>query len=126
MNFMTGEFTSVATAGQCSAAMRFSIRCRRSSPAGYEPRAQDRCTWGCDRRQSTFQFMRLASIGNQGRSTWKEPIGSDLFLTIDLQGLLVKARTTPDFQTKPGATVYVRFDPRKLHAFDEASGAALT
>jgi multiple sugar transport system ATP-binding protein len=56
----------------------------------------------------------------------EEPIGSDLFLTIDLLGRLVKARTNPDFQTGPGAKVSVRFNPRKLHAFDAESGDALT
>jgi multiple sugar transport system ATP-binding protein len=56
----------------------------------------------------------------------EEPIGSDLFLTVDLQGRLIKARTNPDFQTGPGAKVFVRFNPRKLHAFDVGSGDALT
>jgi multiple sugar transport system ATP-binding protein len=56
----------------------------------------------------------------------EEPVGSDLFLTIDLQGLLIRARTTPDFQTGTGARVYVYFNPNKLHAFDAASGEALT
>ena len=55
----------------------------------------------------------------------EEPIGSDSFLTIDLQGRLIKARTTPDFQTGPGAKVHVRFNPKKLHAFDAESGDAL-
>ena len=56
----------------------------------------------------------------------EEPIGSDSFLTIDLHGQLIKARTNPDFQTGPGATVYLRFNPTKLHAFDGQSGDALT
>jgi multiple sugar transport system ATP-binding protein len=55
----------------------------------------------------------------------EEPIGSDSFLTVDLQGQLVKARTTPDFQTGPGSRVYLHFNPRKLHAFDVQSGDAL-
>ena len=56
----------------------------------------------------------------------EEPIGSDSYLTIDLLGRLVKARTTPDLQTGPGAKVHVRFNPKKLHAFDGQSGDALT
>jgi multiple sugar transport system ATP-binding protein len=55
----------------------------------------------------------------------EEPIGSDSFLTIDLHGQLIKARTNPDFQTGPGATVYLRFNPKKLHVFDPQSGDAL-
>lgn len=56
----------------------------------------------------------------------EEPIGSDSYLTIDLQGWLVKARTSPDFQTGPGAKIYVHLNPHKLHVFDRQTGAALT
>jgi multiple sugar transport system ATP-binding protein len=55
----------------------------------------------------------------------EEPVGSDSFLTIDISGKLIKARTNPEFQTAPGATVHVRFNPRKLHAFNGRSGEAL-
>ena len=68
-----------------------------------------------------------------GDSDWQkgtvyieEPIGSDSFLTIDLQGSLIKARTTPDFQTGPGSRIFVRFNPNKLHAFDAQTGDSLT
>jgi multiple sugar transport system ATP-binding protein len=61
----------------------------------------------------------------EGTVYLEEPIGSDSFLTIDLHGQLIKARTNPDFQTGPGAKVYIRFNPIKLHAFDVDSGDAL-
>jgi multiple sugar transport system ATP-binding protein len=55
----------------------------------------------------------------------EEPMGSDSFLTLDLQGHLIKARTNPDFQTSPEAKVFLRFNPKKLHIFDRQSGDTL-
>jgi multiple sugar transport system ATP-binding protein len=125
MNFMIGEFSSVdgrpvfrSNAFLYPLPAEFSGKLRTSGTGpvalGVRPEAID------------ISVHAVGPDWHAGTVYLEEPIGSDLFLTIDLQGLLIKARTTPDFQTKPGASVYVRFDPRKLHAFDEASGAALT
>ncbi len=56
----------------------------------------------------------------------EEPMGSDLYLTLEAGGVRFKARTSPDVQLGAGAVVRVRFDPAKLHFFDPATGAALT
>ncbi|HEY3058920.1 MAG TPA: ABC transporter ATP-binding protein [Chloroflexota bacterium] len=55
-----------------------------------------------------------------------EPLGSDQFLTLDIGGTLVKARTKPDLAVRPGDIVEVAFDPAKLHLFDSDTGVALT
>ncbi len=54
-----------------------------------------------------------------------EPLGSDLFLTLDLNGATFKARTHPDAEFRRGDRVDVRFAPNKVHLFDRASGNAL-
>jgi multiple sugar transport system ATP-binding protein len=56
----------------------------------------------------------------------QEPLGSDQFLTLEIGGTLVKARTTPDLAVRPGDVVDVAFDPAKLHLFDSETGVALT
>ena len=54
-----------------------------------------------------------------------EPLGSDLFLTLDLNGTTFKARTHPDAEFKCGDRVDVRFAPNKIHLFDRSKGKTL-
>ena len=56
----------------------------------------------------------------------QEPLGSDQFLTLEIGGTLVKARTSPDLAVRPGESVDVAFDPAKLHLFGGDSGDSLT
>jgi multiple sugar transport system ATP-binding protein len=56
----------------------------------------------------------------------QEPLGSDQFLTLEIGGTLVKARTNPDLVVRAGDRVEVAFDPAKLHLFDCDTGASLT
>ena len=55
----------------------------------------------------------------------QEPLGSDLFLTLELGGTYVKARTSPDLPVRPGDHVEVALDPAKLHLFDAETGVSL-
>ncbi len=54
-----------------------------------------------------------------------EPLGSDLFLTLDLDGTTFKARTNPDAHFKLGERVNVRFEPNKIHLFDHKTGLTI-
>jgi multiple sugar transport system ATP-binding protein len=54
-----------------------------------------------------------------------EPLGSDLFLTLDLAGQHIKARVNPDLEVGVGETVRISFDDRRLHLFDEQGLALL-
>ena len=56
----------------------------------------------------------------------QEPLGSDQFLTLEIGGTLVKARTNPDIAVRAGDRVEVAFDPAKLHLFDGETGVSLT
>jgi multiple sugar transport system ATP-binding protein len=92
-------------------------------------------------RRSTFLGIRPESIVVRGDdnaapprgASWfaapvyiQEPLGSDLFLTLEIGGTLVKARTSPDLAVRAGDRVEAAFDPAKLHLFDAQTGVALT
>jgi multiple sugar transport system ATP-binding protein len=55
----------------------------------------------------------------------QEPLGSDQFLTLEVGGTHVKARTSPDLAVRAGDRVEVAFDPAKMHLFDAETGASL-
>lgn len=55
----------------------------------------------------------------------EEPMGSDLFVTLEAGGTRFKARTSPDVTLGAGAGVRVQFDPERLHFFDPGTGTAL-
>ena len=55
----------------------------------------------------------------------REPMGSDLYLTVDVGGNNVKVRTRPDVRFDRGDIVVLFFEPKKIHLFDGESGEAL-
>jgi multiple sugar transport system ATP-binding protein len=55
----------------------------------------------------------------------REPMGSDLYLTLEMNDVTFKARTHPDQPFDRGDTVNVRFVPHKVHLFDRATGETL-
>ncbi len=55
----------------------------------------------------------------------REPMGSDLYLTVDVGGTNVKVRTRPDNRMDRGDRGELYFDPEKIHLFDGASGISL-
>ena len=54
-----------------------------------------------------------------------EPLGGETVVDLHLGGQVVKALTPPAQAPQPGTDVGVSFDPRRLHVFDAASGAAV-
>ena len=56
----------------------------------------------------------------------REPMGSDLYLTVDVGGSNVKIRTRPDNRTDRGDMLDVFFDPEKIHLFDGQTGVSVT
>ena len=55
----------------------------------------------------------------------REPLGSDLFLTLELEGVTFKARTHPDARIDRGDSVPIRFRPTKVHLFNRTTGGTL-
>jgi multiple sugar transport system ATP-binding protein len=55
----------------------------------------------------------------------EEPTGADVLVTVELGGQLLKARIEVPLRRPPGAEVFVRLEPDRLHFFDGADGRAL-
>jgi multiple sugar transport system ATP-binding protein len=55
--------------------------------------------------------------GISGRVEFLEPVGSDLFLTVEAGGTLIQVRTDPDAPLKPGDNVSLLFDGGRAHVF---------
>ena len=56
----------------------------------------------------------------------REPMGSDLYLTVDIGGSNVKVRTRPEIRFDRGDSLDLFFQPEKIHLFDGETGASLT
>jgi multiple sugar transport system ATP-binding protein len=69
------------------------------------------------------EHIRLGPPGEDGgipgRVEFLEPVGSDLYLTVEAGGTRVQVRTDPDSPAKPGDNVTMSFDPPRVHVFGE-------
>lgn len=54
-----------------------------------------------------------------------EPLGPDVLVTVRIDGELLKARVPTLFSLGHDRTVYVGFNPDRLHLFAAADGTAL-
>ena len=64
-----------------------------------------------------------AGIG--GKVYVEEPLGSDVFLTVEVEGVNVIVRTEPEFRSGIGADVRLHLQPNKVYFFDPESGQAI-
>ena len=55
----------------------------------------------------------------------KEPMGSDVFLYVMINGRTIHARVNPATKVEVGATLDIYFDMRKMHLFDKTTGLAV-
>ncbi|HZT84678.1 MAG TPA: ABC transporter ATP-binding protein [Planctomycetota bacterium] len=55
--------------------------------------------------------------GIPGRVEFIEPVGSDIYLTVEAGGTTVQVRTDPDSPLRPGDNVTLMFDPWRVHVF---------
>jgi len=55
--------------------------------------------------------------GIPGRVLFLEPVGSDLYLTVEAGGGTVQVRTDPDSPLQPDESVTLLFDPWRVHVF---------
>jgi multiple sugar transport system ATP-binding protein len=57
--------------------------------------------------------------GIPGRVAFLEPVGSDLYLTVEAGGTSLHVRTDPDSPLQPGDNLSLLFDPSRVHIFGE-------
>ncbi len=98
----------------------FSVRVQTTVAAGIVDGAS--CVLGV--RPEDVQIVS-GSAGAAANVFVTEPLGGETVVDLHLGGQVVKALTPPAQAPQPGAGVRVSFDPRRLHVFDAASGAAL-
>ena len=55
----------------------------------------------------------------------REPLGSDLYLTLDMEGALVRARVEAEMAVSDGDQLWMRFNETRLYFFDPETGRAL-
>ena len=67
------------------------------------------------------EHLRIGAPGQDGgipgRVLFLEPVGSDLFLTVEAGGGTVQVRTDPDAPLQAGENVSLLFDPWRVHVF---------
>ena len=61
----------------------------------------------------------------EGRVYLVEPMGSESWVTVEVGGERLIARAAEDFAARTGEPVWLRYDARRLHRFDTASGRRL-
>ena len=76
-------------------------------------------------RPEDIEVLPSESPTAQATVVVREPLGSDLFLTLELEGVTFKARTHPDARMDRGDRVPIRFRSTKVHLFDKATGVTL-
>ncbi|MEZ4732497.1 MAG: ABC transporter ATP-binding protein [Caldilineaceae bacterium] len=64
--------------------------------------------------------------GIEGTVYVEEPLGSDIFLTVNVAGVNVIVRTTPEFHATIGDQVQLHLNPAKIYFFDAESGQAIS
>ncbi len=76
-------------------------------------------------RPEDIEVLPSESPTAQANVVVREPLGSDLFLTLELEGVTFKARTHPDAHMDRGDSVPIRFKSTKVHLFSRTTGATL-
>ncbi len=85
------------------------------SSSGSTSEARDSATTVAPAPDSESDLSRTAP---RASVVVREPMGSDLYLTVDVGGSHVKVRTRPDVRFDRGDCVDLSFDPEKIHLFD--------
>ena len=76
-------------------------------------------------RPEDIEVLPSESPTAQATVVVREPLGSDLFLTLELEDVTFKARTHPDARMDRGDCVPILFKSTKVHLFDKTTGVTL-
>jgi multiple sugar transport system ATP-binding protein len=123
MNFLEGELASDNGAYRFEApGIRYPLPPALSGAAQHAP--SRKITFGV--RPEDIDLAANGAASSVAAQVYiQEPLGSDLFLTLDVGGQHIKARVSPDIDVRVGETLHVTLDDNRLHLFDE-QGESLT
>ena len=76
-------------------------------------------------RPETVGVSKESGTGIEGVVYVEEPLGSDIFLTIEVGDAHVLARTDADFRAGIGTKLSLHLNPSKLHFFNKQTGVAI-
>ena len=129
MNFVTGELADVdGTRTFRSPAITLPLTAERSStqPSALSGTAPDDRGVVLGIRPEDVTLSTTPVDGHHpGKVFVSEPLGPDVLVTVRIEGELVKARVPTPFRLGHDSTVYVGFNPNRLHLFAAADGTAL-
>jgi multiple sugar transport system ATP-binding protein len=60
-----------------------------------------------------------------GRVVVREPVGSDLFLAVEVGDAILQVRTSPEWTLDRGDPIRLRLAPERVHLFDAGTGRSL-
>jgi multiple sugar transport system ATP-binding protein len=129
MNFVTGELADVdGNRTFRSPAITLPLTATRSAtqPSAASGAAPDdrRVVLGIRPEDVTLSTTPVAGH-HPGKVFVSEPLGPDVLVTVRIEGELIKARVPTPFRLGHDSTVYVGFNPSRLHLFNASDGAAL-
>jgi multiple sugar transport system ATP-binding protein len=119
MNFVTGELQDVDGARN----FRSTALTQEIQLTGVLP-ADPKVALGI-RPEDVSLSIVPAPNHRPGKVFIAEPLGPDVLVTVAIDGELVKARVPTPFRLGHDSTVYVGFNPDRLHLFSAADGTAL-
>jgi multiple sugar transport system ATP-binding protein len=76
-------------------------------------------------RPETISVSPDSDAGIDGVVYVEEPLGSDIFLTVETGNVHIIVRTDPDFRFEIGAPLKLHFNPNRIHFFDSKTGEAI-
>ncbi|HZX08933.1 ABC transporter ATP-binding protein [Kribbella sp.] len=118
MNFLTGELADV----DGTRAFRSKALTQPLTPPSAAP---DRAVVLGIRPEDITLSTTPVEGYHPGKVFVSEPLGPDVLVTVNIEGELLKARVPTPFRLGHDSTVYVGFDPARLHLFTTTDGTAL-
>ena len=119
MNLIHGALESTPAAGASTvrtSTSRSRPTCSARPSSSTRSRRGGTCGSGCGP-----EHFRIAAAGEEGgipgSVQFLEPVGSDLYLTVEAGGTSLQVRTDPDSTLQAGDNVTLHFDPWRVHVF---------
>jgi sn-glycerol 3-phosphate transport system ATP-binding protein len=71
------------------------------------------------------EAVQIAEGGQPAEVVAVEPFGSEVIISVKVNGEAINVRAAPNVRPEPGSNVGLRVAPAAVRVFDRSSGAAL-